>query len=202
MDKKEHIIIKAIELFAEFGFDNTSIRELSKKAGVNIAMINYYFGSKEKLFAAVIEYKSNYLKSRLEELRSNTGMDEMEKVRVIIEEYVGRILANPQFHRILHQELLLMSRPEVIASIKTLFNRNFETIRGILTDGMEKNIFRQVDLDLTISTLFGTINHFIQANHILDYTGVASDTKDNQAKRLTGYLQDLLQKHLSKNHSS
>ena len=84
MDKRTLIITKAIELFAESGFDNTSIRDLARKAEINVAMVNYYFGSKEKLFAAVIEYKSNYLKTRLEEMRMDTGMDEMQKIKVFI----------------------------------------------------------------------------------------------------------------------
>jgi AcrR family transcriptional regulator len=46
MDKKTHIIETAIELFAEKGFEGTSIRDLATKADVNVAMINYYFGSK------------------------------------------------------------------------------------------------------------------------------------------------------------
>jgi AcrR family transcriptional regulator len=47
-DKKEHIMHVAMELFAEKGFEGTSIRDLAQKADVNIAMVNYYFGSKEK----------------------------------------------------------------------------------------------------------------------------------------------------------
>ena len=47
-DKKEHIINHAVELFAEKGFEGTSIRDLAARAEVNVAMVNYYFGSKEK----------------------------------------------------------------------------------------------------------------------------------------------------------
>lgn len=205
MDKRLHIINTAIELFAEFGFDNTSIREISTKAGVNIAMINYYFGSKEKLFAAIIDYKSNYLKTRLEELRTNTGIDEMQKINIIISEYVSRILANPKFHRILHQELLVMSRPEVTGSIQALFTRNFATISGILEDGMNKNIFRKVDTALTISSIFGTINHYLQTNNFLETVVEERDEaafRDLHAKRLTNYLHQLMQAYLTKNHVS
>src|SRR5690349_19463378 len=113
MDKKEQIIINAIELFANTGFDNTSIRELSQKACVNVAMINYYFGSKEKLFQAMIEYKSNYLRERLDEIHSDTTLNEMEKINIIIAEFVNRILSHPLYHRILQQEILLKARPEV-----------------------------------------------------------------------------------------
>ena len=58
ISKKDQIIDKAIKLFGEKGFDNTTIRELCQEAGINIAMINYYFGSKEKLFEAMVERKT------------------------------------------------------------------------------------------------------------------------------------------------
>ncbi|MEP6684170.1 MAG: TetR family transcriptional regulator, partial [Parafilimonas sp.] len=53
-DKKQHIIETTLHLFAEKGFEGTSIREIAEKASVNVAMVNYYFGSKEKLFEKII----------------------------------------------------------------------------------------------------------------------------------------------------
>ena len=50
MTKKETIIESAIKLFSTKGFEGTSVREIASDAGVNVAMINYYFESKEKLF--------------------------------------------------------------------------------------------------------------------------------------------------------
>ena len=47
--KEENIMLHAEKLFAEKGFDGTSTREIAKNAEVNISMISYYFGSKEKL---------------------------------------------------------------------------------------------------------------------------------------------------------
>ncbi len=61
MDKKGHILNNALKLFCQKGFDGTSVRDIASEADVNLAMINYYFGSKEKLFQNVIEYKASYL---------------------------------------------------------------------------------------------------------------------------------------------
>jgi AcrR family transcriptional regulator len=62
MDKKEKIIQSATKLFSTQGFEGTSVREIASDAGVNVAMINYYFGSKEKLFESVVEYRAAFLK--------------------------------------------------------------------------------------------------------------------------------------------
>lgn len=199
MDKKELIIQKAIELFSEWGFDNTSIREISQKACVNVAMVNYYFGSKKKLFEAIIEYKSAFLKTRLEELQADTSINEMDKIKTIIEEYVARILSNPHFHRVMHQELLLNTRPEMTDIIKKLFTNNLQLIKKIIEDGMNKKIFRKVDPELTISSLFGTINYFMQNPGFFGREEVVTQSlpqDDSFRKRLVNHLLQLMQAHL------
>ena len=52
---KEHIMKIATDIFAHKGYTATSTREITSKAGVNLSMIAYYFGSKEGLFKAIIE---------------------------------------------------------------------------------------------------------------------------------------------------
>jgi len=54
MDAKEKIINAAIKLFAEKGFDATSVDEIANLAGVNNAMIYYYFSSKYGLLSSLI----------------------------------------------------------------------------------------------------------------------------------------------------
>jgi len=55
-ETKIAIILAAGELFAEHGLEGTSIRPIAQKAGVNIAAINYHFGSKENLYTEVFRY--------------------------------------------------------------------------------------------------------------------------------------------------
>ena len=50
--QERSILIEAEKLFSEQDFDAVSVRDIAKEANVNIAMISYYFGSKEKLFEA------------------------------------------------------------------------------------------------------------------------------------------------------
>jgi AcrR family transcriptional regulator len=54
-DTRERILASARELFARNGIDNTSIRAVAAGAGVDPALVHHYFGSKQQLFAAVIE---------------------------------------------------------------------------------------------------------------------------------------------------
>lgn len=54
-DTKEKILNVAEELFALHGFDSTSMREITGKAHVSLALVNYHFGSKENLLIALVE---------------------------------------------------------------------------------------------------------------------------------------------------
>jgi len=58
MNETQQKIVEAAEIeFAEMGYEGASIREITKRAGVNIAAVNYHFGSKEVLFKEMVRYR-------------------------------------------------------------------------------------------------------------------------------------------------
>jgi len=56
---KQRIIITAIECIESEGFQNVTVRKIADQAGVNLAAINYHFGSKEQLFNIVMDSTLN-----------------------------------------------------------------------------------------------------------------------------------------------
>lgn len=61
---RDRILDAAERLFAERGFEGTSVRELAASAGVNLAAVNYHFGGKEALYRAVGERLMHELRER------------------------------------------------------------------------------------------------------------------------------------------
>lgn len=61
MKKSRKILIldSAEALFAQFGYDGVTLRQITKKAGVDLALVNYHFGPKRALFNAVLERRAN-----------------------------------------------------------------------------------------------------------------------------------------------
>lgn len=200
-DKKEHIINVAIELFAEKGFEGTSIRDLAAKADVNIAMVNYYFGSKDKLFEAMVEHKSTYMKERLEEISNDKKKTEIQKIDAVVEIYVNRILSQHHYHRLIHQEIMLQQREGVHKSIISMFSKNLQIIKNIIDQGIKKKVFKKVDVELTAATLTGTINQVMLSKAmccmlIAKEKEINPYTDESFRKRLILHLKQLLHSHL------
>ena len=67
---KDRILGAAEELFAQHGFSGTSLRQVTSRADVNIAAVNYHFGSKENLVNEVFRRRMDVMSGhRLERLR-------------------------------------------------------------------------------------------------------------------------------------
>jgi AcrR family transcriptional regulator len=66
MSTKNKILDAAENLFADKGFNGTSLREITSQAEVNLAAVNYHFGSKKELIKAVMSRYMNELSPRLE----------------------------------------------------------------------------------------------------------------------------------------
>ena len=64
-DTARRILLAAIEVFADEGYEGASTRSLASRAGVNAPAIQYYFGSKEGLYRAVIAHIANLVEERL-----------------------------------------------------------------------------------------------------------------------------------------
>jgi AcrR family transcriptional regulator len=201
VDKKMHIMERAIVLFADRGFEGTSIRELALDAGVNVAMINYYFGSKEKLVEAIIEDKASYMKDRLEELETNLELNEIEKIDRLIVDYVTRILAGASFHKFLHKELMDTKREDIQSFLTTSFARNANNIAAIIEKGIEKKVFKEVDAVLTVATIIGTISYVMMSksycNKLLKKPETNEPYTDDEFKhRLITHIKNIIHAHL------
>src|SRR6476661_1013028 len=151
IDKKTHIINAAVELFAEKGFEGASIRDIATKANVNVAMINYYFGSKEKLFECMVEQKAAYTRGALEEIVNDKSLSEIEKIDCIIDSYVSRLFSNRIFHRVIHQEMMLNQRESLQQTIVNVLFPNSLVIRNVIESGIKKGVFKKVDSALVIA---------------------------------------------------
>jgi AcrR family transcriptional regulator len=158
-DKQIEILQVAEKLFAEEGFDGASIRTIAKDAGVNIAMISYYFGSKEKLLEALILYRTNSMKMQLESILSES-LPPFDKIDRLVDVYISRINQNRCMYQIMHFELSTKKRILSMESFMKIKQENSAIFRKIIQEGQDKGVFRRdVNTDLIPPTVMGTLVH-------------------------------------------
>jgi AcrR family transcriptional regulator len=201
-DKKDHILDVAERVFAEHGYDGASTRLISSEAGVNMAMLNYYFGSKEGLLIAIFERRTATFHDLIQHIGSDENTTSWEKVEKYIDAYINRIFTNNCFQKMLYQEMAINRKGELTDKITQLIMRNVLEFRKILHEGIEKGDFRNdLDTDLVIATLFGTKNFLMNTPHIsslmLGYdVSDEANIEDKLKPRIKNYTKKLFKAYL------
>ncbi|HEY9008647.1 TetR family transcriptional regulator [Ohtaekwangia sp.] len=193
----DKILSAARALFEEKGFDLTSVREIATKAEVNVALINYHFGSKENLMLAVMEQSSDATRMKLHDINQSEATS-VEKLLLVIDLYVEKLFDNCRYYHLIHREMSVVQRPELVDGINKILNRNTAELRKLIEDGQRKKTFKKsVDIDLAIATLFGVIYQVTHA--VLGKRWIrAGEDDDAFRKRVKKYLADLLTGYLVK----
>ncbi|WP_421941799.1 TetR/AcrR family transcriptional regulator [Pedobacter sp.] len=200
IDKRQAILEAAEKLFCETGYEGTSTRQIAKESGANMAMINYYFGSKEGVFLEIMNDRIASFGSQLRIINEDK-ISSIEKLHRVIEGYVNRILSNTAFHKMMHRELSLTQRPEMYDKIKDAMSQNMLVIEKIITDGIEEGSFNQVDVRMVIGTIMGTISHIvISPNKVMPCATLdLNNPKDKKIikERAIAHLKDLTTVYLT-----
>lgn len=194
-EKQIQILQVAEKLFAEKGFDGTSIRNISKEAGINIAMVSYYFGSKEKMLESLILSRTTDLKMQLDNLLKEE-LEPLEKLNKLIELYIARITKNRCIYQIVHSELSNIKRAVNFKSFTEVKKRNLESLEQIINQGQEKGIFRKdVNIALIPATILGTFFQFQMGRALYEdiFNLKTDDDYDNYIKNeLTTHIKQTI----------
>jgi AcrR family transcriptional regulator len=105
-DNRSRLLHAAADVFAEFGFEGASLRAIADAAGVSFQLIAYYFGSKEELWVATVDY----LFERYVETGKGLGFTPTgnlpEQFHNHLRLLLTDLLQRPQLHKICVQEHL------------------------------------------------------------------------------------------------
>jgi TetR/AcrR family fatty acid metabolism transcriptional regulator len=163
--RRERIIESALAIFAEKGFQEATISEISRAAGVSDATVYEYFKSKEELLFAIPEgITEDSIRETEKVLPYLRGAE--SKLRAIVQSYVTTYEKNPEYANL------------IMLHLKT--NRNFlrtkafEVVRDAarmllecIKEGIDTGTFRRdTDPYLVRSIILGTIEHLCTRKHL------------------------------------
>ena len=159
-EKQIEILLVAEQLFAEDGFDGTSVRNIAKKATINIAMISYYFGSKEKLLEALVIYRIGNMRLRLENLLQENSSP-IEKIDKLVVYYINKINTNRCIYQIIHFEFTTKKRVLNLNAFTEVKKSNLKLMESIVKEGQLQGVFHQdINTALLSPIIIGSLVYF------------------------------------------
>ena len=160
---RARLLVAAREVFAESGYKGATVREICRRAGVNVAAVNYHFSGKEALFAAVLNFEP------LNTLMCTDGSLVSAQTRLtnFIQELLTRLMnenGSPQsqlmMREMLEPTLALDSIvKEVIAPLHEFVGKLVRTIVG---DAISQNEVRRC-----VFSIFGQCAFYRHSNEVI-----------------------------------
>ena len=95
LSTEDKILLAASKVFTEKGFSGTRTRDIAEEAGINLALLNYYFRTKEKLFEQVMKVKIVLLFGQIIPIVINETTSLEEKIDLASEKYFDILTKNP-----------------------------------------------------------------------------------------------------------
>jgi len=104
-DAPERILVAALGAFSEKGFDGARMRDIATRANLTLGLLQYHFGSKEKLWRASVERIFSELAAGLDGIiEASADMDEREALNLLLESHVRFAAEHTEFLRIMNDE--------------------------------------------------------------------------------------------------
>ncbi|MDQ0245918.1 AcrR family transcriptional regulator [Bacillus fengqiuensis] len=154
---KEKVMDAAVSLFNTKGFDGTSVREIAKKANVNVANISYYFESKEGLLEHLV---TTFFEGYIQVLEQTVGTLEHQSAKQCLMNVIQSVMDYQHEHR--HIARVVYRQ----VSVDTMFIREVMTtylakekyiLTALLEKGVKQKEFRRLNSPYIIMQLKGML---------------------------------------------
>jgi AcrR family transcriptional regulator len=168
-ETRERIIHAAGEVFGRHGFDGTTIRQITKRAEVNVAAVNYHFRDKAELYVRVLrEAKGLCTEVALRELREDLDNPE-EQLRSFIFGFVRSLLdpARPAWHLQVITQEMMRPTPALDLLVREMTEPIFRRMREVI--GAVAGVkLPGTELDMLASSILGQCLFYVRSRAMLE----------------------------------
>ncbi len=139
---EEKILVAAQEVFTQKGMDGARMQEIANKAGINKALLHYYFRTKQKLFEAIFEMVfSKIFPNLMAMVHSDLPFE--ERLGIFLEKYIELLQKNPFLPTFILKEM--NRNPEILASIIKSNGVDPKEVIAMFQKEMEAGKIRKMD---------------------------------------------------------
>lgn len=160
VETERAFISAATDLFAERGYNGTSIAELAKKLGLTTASLYYHVSSKQELLLKVLTSSFGLFLEHLEQIATQEG-DPRLKLRLAVENHLSFVLHNPQAVAVFLRERRFLESPYK-EQYQEQVDRYDRLFTEIIDDGMAVAALPPGDPHLIRLAILGMINWVVE----------------------------------------
>jgi TetR/AcrR family transcriptional regulator len=192
---REQLIEAASQIMREGDTIDLSLSELSLRAGLNSALVKYYFGNKNGLMHAVLDRDMGKIVTDLNALVAK-DMPPEEKLRRHIGAAIDTYYAYPYLNRLL-MRMVRDSAPVEAGRIAERYLRPISRAYELLiADGVKAGKFRNVDPQLFYFTVTGAADRFFSARQVLRHCYDQNDISETMRDSYREHTVDLIMRGL------
>lgn len=151
---KRKIFETSMKLFAEKGYDATSIEEITATVGVAKGTLYYHFSSKEEIFKFLVEEGVKLLKNSIE-IKTDKLTNSIDKIKAIILIQIKILVKYENFITIILSEIWGTSERSKMC--RNIVFEYIEVIEEIVKEGINKGEIRNLDSNVVASGIFGFV---------------------------------------------
>ncbi len=155
------ILKSALEEFAHEGVTGARTDEIARRAGVNKALLYYYFKDKEGLYAAALEQVFTGLHDHVMTVLDNPALPPKERLLKYVAAHFDYIASSPVYPRLVQREFMRTSGKTLSPVASRILDRYGKPIylklAALIRQGVENREFRAVDPLQTLTSILGTI---------------------------------------------
>jgi TetR/AcrR family transcriptional regulator len=165
-EARDRILEAAIREFSEKGLAGARTEQIASAAGVNKALLYYYFESKEKLYAAALELVSSRVRDRSMAVFLRDASPGERLLRAAVDHF-DRILTQREFQTLMQQELMRLHKGET-GELPILVKRVFAPIQAMfqsmIREGVASGELIEADwFQIVLAALGANVFYFLSA---------------------------------------
>lgn len=168
-DTYRRILETSGEVFVEHGFHNATVREISSRAGVNLAAINYHFRDKEGLYLEVLKF---WARSAMEKYPPNAGVQKSDppqmRLKAFVQSVVLRMLDEGQpswFWKLVAKEFNEPTKA-LDMLVENFVRPSFVILSSIVRELLGRDASEE-EVRMSCISVVGQCFHFYNARHVI-----------------------------------
>ncbi|GAB2662857.1 TetR/AcrR family transcriptional regulator [Saccharopolyspora gloriosae] len=154
----QRLLAAATRLFAEHGFETTSVQQIVDAAGVTKGAMYHYFGSKDDLLYEIYARLLRVQTARMER-DADGGAPVAERLHAVASDVVATTAANLDDTVIFFRSMHLL-HPDKRTEVRAQRRRYHERVRALIEEGQAAGVFRtDKPAELVVDFFFGSVHH-------------------------------------------